>query len=88
MGDGAREAWLRTRRFVALNIFATTGSSLPRGVAVHGGHGVAATKTYDLEVWMPSQGTYREISSCSSCGDFQARAQRGLRTHRVLMCTR
>lgn len=32
-----------------------------------------ATKTYDLEVWVPSQNTYREISSCSNCGDFQAR---------------
>ena len=30
-------------------------------------------KTYDLEVWLPSQETYREISSCSNCGDFQAR---------------
>jgi seryl-tRNA synthetase len=35
--------------------------------------GFAATKTYDLEVWLPSQETYREISSCSSCSDFQAR---------------
>jgi seryl-tRNA synthetase len=33
----------------------------------------SAVKTYDLEVWLPSQGTYREISSCSNCGDFQAR---------------
>ena len=32
-----------------------------------------ATKTYDLEVWLPSQGMYREISSCSNCTDFQAR---------------
>ena len=32
-----------------------------------------ATKTYDLEVWVPSQNTYREISSCSNMGDFQAR---------------
>ncbi len=32
-----------------------------------------ATKTYDIEVWLPSQKTYREISSCSNCGDFQAR---------------
>jgi seryl-tRNA synthetase len=38
-----------------------------------GDMGFAATKTYDLEVWLPSQGTYREISSCSNCGDFQAR---------------
>ena len=35
--------------------------------------GFAATKTYDLEVWIPSQETYREISSCSNCWDFQAR---------------
>jgi seryl-tRNA synthetase len=35
--------------------------------------GFAARKTYDLEVWMPGQGKYREISSCSNCGDFQAR---------------
>jgi len=38
-----------------------------------GDMGFGARKTYDLEVWMPSQGTYREISSCSNCGDFQAR---------------
>ena len=35
--------------------------------------GFGARKTYDLEVWLPGQGTYREISSCSVCGDFQAR---------------
>ncbi len=35
--------------------------------------GFAAAKTYDIEVWMPSQGVYREISSCSNCEDFQAR---------------
>ena len=38
-----------------------------------GDMGFAAVKTYDLEVWLPSQDTYREISSCSTCGDFQAR---------------
>jgi len=38
-----------------------------------GDMGFSARKTYDLEVWMPSQGVYREISSCSNCGDFQAR---------------
>lgn len=38
-----------------------------------GDMGFAATKTFDLEVWLPSQDTYREISSCSNCGDFQAR---------------
>jgi seryl-tRNA synthetase len=35
--------------------------------------GFSATKTYDLEVWLPSAGKYREISSCSNCVDFQAR---------------
>lgn len=38
-----------------------------------GDMGFSATKTYDIEVWLPSQDTYREISSCSNCGDFQAR---------------
>lgn len=38
-----------------------------------GDMGFSAQKCYDLEVWMPSQGKYREISSCSNCGDFQAR---------------
>ena len=38
-----------------------------------GDMGFAAQKTYDLEVWLPSQNTYREISSCSNCCDFQAR---------------
>ena len=41
-----------------------------------GDMGGAATKTYDIEVWLPSQGTYREISSCSNCGDYQARRAR------------
>jgi seryl-tRNA synthetase len=38
-----------------------------------GDMGFTARKTFDLEVWLPSQNTYREISSCSNCGDFQAR---------------
>lgn len=38
-----------------------------------GDMGFAARKTYDLEVWLPGQGQFREISSCSNCGDFQAR---------------
>jgi seryl-tRNA synthetase len=38
-----------------------------------GDMGFGAQKTYDIEVWLPGQGTYREISSCSVCGDFQAR---------------
>ncbi|AHI53417.1 seryl-tRNA synthetase [Spiroplasma sabaudiense Ar-1343] len=53
-----------------LNLF-----KLPyRVVELCGGDlGFSATKTYDLEVWFPSQAKYREISSCSNCGDFQAR---------------
>jgi seryl-tRNA synthetase len=35
--------------------------------------GFSARKTHDIEVWLPGQGAYREISSCSNCGDFQAR---------------
>jgi seryl-tRNA synthetase len=38
-----------------------------------GDMGFAAQKTYDIEVWLPGQGRFREISSCSVCGDFQAR---------------
>ena len=38
-----------------------------------GDMGFSARKTYDLEVWLPGQGRYREISSCSNCGDFQGR---------------
>jgi seryl-tRNA synthetase len=51
------------------------GLGLPyRVVALCAGDlGFAARKTYDLEVWLPGQDAYREISSCSDCGDFQAR---------------
>ncbi|HET6469355.1 MAG TPA: serine--tRNA ligase [Geminicoccaceae bacterium] len=42
-------------------------------VLAAGDTGFGATKTYDVEVWLPGQGAYREISSCSNCGDFQAR---------------
>ena len=38
-----------------------------------GDMGFSAEKTYDLEIWLPSENKYREISSCSSCGSFQAR---------------
>ncbi len=41
-----------------------------------GDMGFAARKTYDLEVWLPAQAAYREISSCSNCGAFQARRMR------------
>ncbi len=42
-------------------------------VLASGDTGFAVRKTYDIEVWLPGQGQYREISSCSNCGDFQAR---------------
>jgi seryl-tRNA synthetase len=47
-----------------------------------GDMGFGASKTYDIEVWLPSQKTFREISSCSNCGDFQARRM-NLRFRRV-----
>jgi seryl-tRNA synthetase len=47
-----------------------------------GDMGFAATKTYDIEVWLPSYDAYREISSCSNCGDFQAR-RAGIRFRRT-----
>ena len=49
--------------------------NLPYRVVVlcSGDTGFGARKTYDIEVWLPSQQHYREISSCSNCGDFQAR---------------
>jgi seryl-tRNA synthetase len=52
-----------------------TALELPfrRMLLCKGDMGFSAQKTFDLEVWLPSQGTYREISSCSNCGDFQAR---------------
>jgi seryl-tRNA synthetase len=46
-----------------------------------GDMGFASAKTYDIEVWLPSFGAYREISSCSNCGDFQAR-RAGIRFRR------
>ncbi len=42
-----------------------------------GDMGAGARKTYDIEVWLPGQGRYREISSCSNCGDYQARRMNG-----------
>src|SRR5262249_10116941 len=49
--------------------------NIPYRVVIHstGDMGFAAAKGYDLEVWLPGQNTYREISSCSNFGDFQAR---------------
>lgn len=55
------------------------GLGLPYQVIVlcTGDMGFGARKTYDIEVWLPGQGKYREISSCSTCGDFQARRMQG-----------
>tara|TARA_Y100001934_G_scaffold282125_1_gene394525 strand:- start:183 stop:1466 length:1284 start_codon:yes stop_codon:yes gene_type:complete len=49
------------------------GLSYRRIILCAGDMGFGARKTYDLEVWLPGQGRYREISSCSNCWDFQAR---------------
>ncbi|MEO8366223.1 MAG: serine--tRNA ligase, partial [Pseudoxanthomonas sp.] len=49
------------------------GLPYKRMLLCSGDMGFSAAKTYDLEVWLPSQDTYREISSCSNCEDFQAR---------------
>ncbi|MBL8298754.1 MAG: serine--tRNA ligase [Rhodanobacteraceae bacterium] len=57
----------------AENVLEALGLPYRRMLLCTGDMGFAATKTFDLEVWLPSQNTYREISSCSNCGDFQAR---------------
>ncbi len=49
------------------------GLAYRRMLLCSGDMGATARKTFDLEVWLPGQGRYREISSCSSCGDYQAR---------------
>jgi len=57
----------------AEKILELLGLPYRRIVLCTGDMGFGARKTYDLEVWMPSYGAYKEISSCSNCGDFQAR---------------
>jgi len=54
-------------------ILETLGLPYRRMLLCTGDMGFSARKTFDLEVWLPGQGKYREISSCSNCGDFQAR---------------
>ena len=54
-------------------ILETLGLPYRRMLLCSGDMGFSARLTYDLEVWLPGQGKYREISSCSNCGDFQAR---------------
>jgi seryl-tRNA synthetase len=58
---------------IAENILEALGLSYRRVLLCKGDMGFSAQKTYDLEVWLPSQQTYREISSISNCGEFQAR---------------
>ena len=57
----------------AEHILESLGLPYRRMLLCAGDMGFAAQKTYDLEVWLPGQATYREISSCSNCGPFQAR---------------
>jgi seryl-tRNA synthetase len=57
----------------AENILKKLGLAYRTVVLCSGDTGFGARKTYDIEVWLPGQGKYREISSCSNCGDFQAR---------------
>ena len=57
----------------AETVLEVLGLAYRRVVLSTGDMGFSAAKTYDLEVWLPSQNTYREISSCSNCTDFQAR---------------
>lgn len=54
-------------------VLAALGLTFRRIVLSSGDTGFAAAKTFDLEVWLPGQGAWREISSCSNCRDFQAR---------------
>ncbi len=58
---------------VACEILKRLGLPYRKILLCSGDMGFCSQKTYDLEVWLPSQNQYREISSCSNCGDFQAR---------------
>ena len=57
----------------AETVLSRLGLHFRRMLLCSGDMGFTARKTYDLEVWLPGQKAYREISSCSNCGDFQAR---------------
>ncbi|MBB5707840.1 serine--tRNA ligase [Sphingopyxis panaciterrulae] len=67
------DAELERKTRAAEAILEALGLPYRRMLLCAGDMGFAARKTYDLEVWLPGQGAYREISSCSNCGDFQAR---------------
>ncbi|WP_432767934.1 MAG: serine--tRNA ligase [Sphingopyxis sp.] len=67
------DAELERKTRAAEAILEALGLPYRRMLLCAGDMGFAARKTYDLEVWLPGQNAYREISSCSNCGDFQAR---------------
>ncbi len=67
------DAELERMRGCAEGILEALGLAYRTVVLCTGDMGFGARKTYDIEVWMPGQDSYREISSCSTCGDFQAR---------------
>ena len=69
--DSAAEHERMTR--CAETVLEQLGLPYRRMLLCAGDMGFSAARTYDLEVWLPSQNTYREISSCSNCSDFQAR---------------
>ncbi len=69
--DSAAEHERMTR--CAEVVLETLGLPYRKVLLCTGDMGFGAIKTYDLEVWLPSQASYREISSCTNCGDFQAR---------------
>lgn len=70
---GESEAEHERMTACAEGILTALGLPFRRMKLCAGDMGFSATRTYDLEVWLPGQGRYREISSCSTCGDFQAR---------------
>ncbi|MEQ8829432.1 MAG: serine--tRNA ligase [Alphaproteobacteria bacterium] len=67
------EAELERMTGCAEGILKALGLPFRTMVLCTGDMGFGARKTFDIEVWLPGQGRYREISSCSTCGDFQAR---------------
>ncbi|EZP48956.1 serine--tRNA ligase [Sphingomonas sp. RIT328] len=71
--DDASEAEHERMTACAEHILDALGLPYRRMLLCAGDMGFTARRTYDLEVWLPGQDTYREISSCSTCGDFQAR---------------
>jgi seryl-tRNA synthetase len=67
------DAELERMTACAEGVLTDLGLHIRTVVLCTGDMGFGARKTYDIEVWLPGQGKYREISSCSTCGDFQAR---------------